>query len=349
MHKHLLLLFFIFCFSKQYAQFQFSGKISDDYKDAIAYLSIVKDYKKTNQFIAENVLATSKINEQGEFLFTGNFLTQQDNIYKIYIDNCNENITNAKHLLNQCLDYTSINFIANNNDNINFPLNNLNQMLCDFTFDRKENTYIKQIDSLQESLLINLENTINDAQRKLIYKNYFSQLKTFSTNLKHPVAELYAFNLYANQNSFSRAFYLKDLKKSGYYNELGNKLELNELSDYAYQLKNELLYDNTTFTKNNYNFIFYLLIGLLLISLFLNYFLYKKNKSYSSIKPICYKETLTKQEQRVFEEMNSDLTNKEIADKLFISLSTVKTHINNIYSKLKISSRKEIGKFFTSI
>ncbi|MGB7394497.1 MAG: LuxR C-terminal-related transcriptional regulator, partial [Pricia sp.] len=35
-------------------------------------------------------------------------------------------------------------------------------------------------------------------------------------------------------------------------------------------------------------------------------------------------------------------SNKEIAGELFISISTVKTHITNIYGKLKVSSRKEL-------
>jgi len=35
-------------------------------------------------------------------------------------------------------------------------------------------------------------------------------------------------------------------------------------------------------------------------------------------------------------------SNKEIANELFISLSTVKTHITNIYNKLKVSSRQEL-------
>ena len=45
-----------------------------------------------------------------------------------------------------------------------------------------------------------------------------------------------------------------------------------------------------------------------------------------------------------------DLTNQEIADKLFISLQTVKTHVKNILLKLDVDSRiravtkaKELG------
>ncbi|HDZ13708.1 MAG TPA: response regulator transcription factor [Pricia sp.] len=37
---------------------------------------------------------------------------------------------------------------------------------------------------------------------------------------------------------------------------------------------------------------------------------------------------------------------KEIANELFISLSTVKTHITNIYGKLKVSGRQELLRRF---
>ncbi|MBW1298823.1 hypothetical protein GBO31_25230 [Aquimarina litoralis] len=51
---------------------------------------------------------------------------------------------------------------------------------------------------------------------------------------------------------------------------------------------------------------------------------------------------LSKQENTVKELILSGKTNKEIANELFISINTVKTHISNIYSKLNISSRKEL-------
>ncbi len=48
---------------------------------------------------------------------------------------------------------------------------------------------------------------------------------------------------------------------------------------------------------------------------------------------------LTKREIEVFKLMIKGLTNKQIGEELFISLSTVKTHIINIYSKLHIKNR----------
>lgn len=343
MTKYIFLFLYFLSFSLS-AQFKFSGKINNEYANATAYLCIVKDYKNTNQFLAENVLASSNIDQNGTFVFTGDFLKEQDCIYKIYIDNCHENITNANHLLNNCLNYQSINFIANKTDSIFFPLNNLNQMLCDFSYHRRENTFIKQLDSLQDHLLINLENTVNDSQRKQIYKNYFIELKAFGNSLDHPLASLYAFQLYANKNSFSRKYYLKDLKSSDYYSNLQSTLINSKLLTYAEDFRNDLLLDNFSIKKEKKSFWNYFLIGLLLISLIINFLLFNKTKV-STIPLIDYKKTLTKQELNVFNLMQSKLSNKEIANELFVSLSTVKTHINNIYTKLNISSRKEINNF----
>jgi two-component system, NarL family, response regulator LiaR len=50
---------------------------------------------------------------------------------------------------------------------------------------------------------------------------------------------------------------------------------------------------------------------------------------------------LSEREKEVIDLLADGFRNKEIADKLFISLSTVKSHIYNIYEKLHVSSRVE--------
>ena len=41
--------------------------------------------------------------------------------------------------------------------------------------------------------------------------------------------------------------------------------------------------------------------------------------------------------------MLENKTNKEIASALFVSVSTIKTHINNLYKKLEVTSREEVA------
>ncbi len=52
-------------------------------------------------------------------------------------------------------------------------------------------------------------------------------------------------------------------------------------------------------------------------------------------------ERLSERELEVLRFIAAGLSNKKIMEELFISLSTVKTHIRNIYSKLYVHSRTE--------
>lgn len=53
---------------------------------------------------------------------------------------------------------------------------------------------------------------------------------------------------------------------------------------------------------------------------------------------------LSRREQEVARLVEKGLTNSEIADSLFISVSTVKRHIANIYNKINITSRNDLQK-----
>ncbi|MBL7857831.1 MAG: response regulator transcription factor [Cyclobacteriaceae bacterium] len=50
---------------------------------------------------------------------------------------------------------------------------------------------------------------------------------------------------------------------------------------------------------------------------------------------------ISKREQEVLALMASGLSNQEIADKLFVSLNTIKTHTANLFVKLDVSRRTQ--------
>lgn len=50
---------------------------------------------------------------------------------------------------------------------------------------------------------------------------------------------------------------------------------------------------------------------------------------------------ISKREHEVLELMAKGLSNQEIADKLFVSLNTIKTHSSNLFLKLEVSRRTQ--------
>lgn len=50
---------------------------------------------------------------------------------------------------------------------------------------------------------------------------------------------------------------------------------------------------------------------------------------------------ISKREHEVLELMAKGLSNQEIADKLFVSLNTIKTHSSNLFMKLEVSRRTQ--------
>lgn len=58
---------------------------------------------------------------------------------------------------------------------------------------------------------------------------------------------------------------------------------------------------------------------------------------------------LSKREIEVFTQITSGLSNEEIAEKMFISKNTIKTHIKNIYAKLDVKNRIQAMKKINTV
>lgn len=50
-------------------------------------------------------------------------------------------------------------------------------------------------------------------------------------------------------------------------------------------------------------------------------------------------DSLTDREYLCLQQINEGMTNKQIAESLFVSVNTVKTHLKNLYAKLQVSNR----------
>ena len=88
------------------------------------------------------------------------------------------------------------------------------------------------------------------------------------------------------------------------------------------------------------NFVLSKVLNIILGCLILAFFLFRFNKSKQNLP------TLSKQELTIKNLILQQKSNKEIASDLFISVSTVKSHITNLYKKLQVTNRNDlIAKF----
>jgi len=62
------------------------------------------------------------------------------------------------------------------------------------------------------------------------------------------------------------------------------------------------------------------------------------------IKPLTNGERLSEREQQVLDLLSEGLKAREIAEKLFVSITTVRSHVRSIYEKLQVQNRVEMLK-----
>jgi DNA-binding CsgD family transcriptional regulator len=105
------------------------------------------------------------------------------------------------------------------------------------------------------------------------------------------------------------------------------------------------IYKSNIYTVLAFIFLYYAYGGFMPV-----YFRYKADLSrllipgenHLSVDRFCEKYEISKREKEVILEICSGLSNQQIADKLFISLQTVKDHTHRIYGKTNCSSRAQL-------
>ena len=92
----------------------------------------------------------------------------------------------------------------------------------------------------------------------------------------------------------------------------------------------------------------YCLMSVMFIHHFIKYYLHRHPEAVPAISDeiIFTQYNISPREQEVVRLVLEGRSNQEIGEKLFISLSTVKTHVSNIYLKLGVKNRIELLTFF---
>ena len=328
------------------AQYSFSGHVDNRKWHDNVYLSIIEDYRKISGIYSEQIISKVKTDSLGFFKFSGNQLENEHKIYRIHVDNCNNEELNENHFNGHCEESKEVIFIAKNNDTIELPFSFEKEMFCDIKSSNLKATVFTKIDSLKEEMKYAFHEFRSEANRRLNNKKWFKTLQEYGLKLNEPIAELYIYSFLSDRSNDFHNYYLEDLKTNTYYDNLLDRLtEHYPNSTYTKQFKAELTSDKFIISENSNDIKFkwnYILYIFLFISMLLNIYFWLLFKKLKIKKSLNHSENLTKQEQNILALIQEDKSNKEIADALFVSISTVKTHVNNIFKKLNVQSREDI-------
>ena len=160
---------------------------------------------------------------------------------------------------------------------------------------------------------------------------------------------MYIYAYLSDRSNDFHTYYLEDLKSNSYYDDFLIRLtDKYPETSYTKQYRSELNSDKYIILEesdSSYNWtnILYIILGLSLLTNIWFLFSRRKQQAKNISKK---KEQLTKQEEKILNLLLENKSNKEIADALFVSVSTVKTHINNLYKKLNVQSRNEVITLF---
>ena len=287
----------------------------------IAYLSLISDFDKLNTMSIEMIVDKTEIDPNGRFQFRTEYLPKEDNLFRIHIVRRSDP---PASLLIGGKDENYIFVIANNRSQIAITDSSDKELIKDALIKGYyPNIIIRQIDEIANYL----DSTTFDGSPvkiELIKSAISEKLRAIADTCSNALVSLYALNksnyeknYYTNQQ-FYRNFFSKWKKdKSTYFVAFRKKVP--STSDLKTRLI--ILIGALTFTAG------------FLICL-VGFKLFKKNKNLLH--------NLSVQERKIFALILEGKSNKEISEILIIGLSTVKSHLNSIYSKLDLNSRKDI-------
>ncbi len=315
MTKKIFFLVLLFIGIGSYAQNAISGHINIE--DNGVWEQKVHLVKIDNQ---KTEVAISPIKKDGFFSFHKKHISEKNTMYRIYVNRV-QKIINDTIVKEQ-------RFVLSNKDSIRFEMGK--GLFSTYTNSSPANAEWLRLRKFEARLQQGFSDVaVIDSSA------YMTQMTSYAKDsLKILMVKLIGIRQLENKDLLDQDI----AKNPTYYLALLKELKSSDLarSDYFF-LEKKLAFLTNELVEKNYqrskaiNWV----LGLLVAGLLFFVFHLKRKRGYVQV-------DLSKQEKNVQGLILEGKSNKEIANELFISLSTVKTHITNIYSKLQVSSRQEL-------
>jgi len=324
--KNIITILFLLLFSQVNAFSENVGQISgnlilDDSWERKIYVSYIETFEKEYAVANDLIIASADVDSLGNFKIDLNKIPLEWSFLRLHV--VKKGVT-PNSLIIGSPDENFIFLMAKRDSEI--ELYNMGGMPI-FSNTRIEGAdYMETFDHIKK--LSNYPNSI-DYENSVIEKEFIKEvvsekLKVVANTCNNPLVSLYA--IY--QTDF-QSDYLKDPE---FYEAFLSKWE-NENSSYFNSFQQKFPIANNNLANNKSTKYAILLVSAAGI-LFISVFIYFKKKD-QRVKQ------LSIQERKIFDLIRNGLSNKEISAECNIELTTVKSHVSNIYSKLKIKSRKE--------
>lgn len=313
-NKCFIFLLLAFYNTNFYSQSNISGFIPINDSLQNQQLVFLAKFNKETPYSKKDskIIATIPIDENG-FFNLNKVLSEKQELYFIYLNN-----------LNTTTQIISQDFILSNNDSIFFQKS-------DIPFAILKNT--NQADKEWQKLK-NFKNRLDTS--KFNQKKYLNEIRIYSKDS----LQILAVKLLSIKELDNKKLLEKDiLLNTSYYINLLEELKSSDINPDEYIfLENKLAIQTLNKAAKKYIISKWvnIVLGCLVLSLLFYIYSLKRTKKMAIV------DNLSKQEINIKNYILQGKSNKEIADELFISLSTVKTHITSIYNKLNVSNRGEL-------
>jgi len=282
------------------------------------YLSYIPTFSDIYSMSSEMIIADTKIDSLGYFEFDLDFLPNEQRLYRLHISK-KEGSKNS--LIIGGLNENFLTFIASRDSKIKLKGTSLIPPFKNVIFEtQNENFEFQKITNLvfkKDSIT----SKSGRSKRKFIEERLNEKLLRIADSSTNALISLYALHKIDFQSNYfsNEKFYKNYLKKwshldDGYIEDFRKKLPLKA-------------------PKYNWPFIIILGIILTIVGYVIGKYNYLKNNRINK---------LTVQERKVLYLLKEGATNKEISVEFNIGISTVKSHVSSILTKLNVKSRKEI-------
>ncbi len=338
-----LLLWFMFGFTMARAQFLFEGTVPSTWEGHDLNLSLLTTYRGVERIHPDQFLLQVKVGESGAFSFHGDFLPEGNRMYRLHIDQCSSEDIHPEAVCPPPLQRL---FIASNRDTLYFPLGNELEFLCELRSSNPSSSLLIDGADLRDDLLYRMHGLVSASARDLQFERWMSRVDSLYTQSGEPLLALYLLSEPSQPSGNYHAEYLRYMEKTSWYRWLRSDLkEIYPGTDYTRHFEADLsrdgfIEDEASQSGDNprADLTWVLLFASLGLNVFLLFRVFRSNEqsnrnTYDPLKG------LTPREKELASLIVEGKSNKEIATAQYISVSTVKTHINNIYRKLDVQDR----------